>query len=400
MDYGCVDGSGGSRFAFTSVKRYREDPGSLAALVREDAVHRDVYIDADVFDIECDRLWSRTWIYIGHDSEVPMSGDHRAVDCAGRRLVLRRDPGGSVHVDGAAEVAIHRGFVFARRVAGGPDFAGWASGMLAVLDNVADRSPTGRLQVAGPPIRSLVHANWKMYLENINDTVHPVSTHESVSSSAQSVWSAHGVAGTPPPLTMQQLLPFGAGYAFYEQMGARVLPAGHSVLGTRKSLHSGYDGLDGYEASLRAAHGAVRVAEVLGFAPQNAVFYPSLSVKAMPTALRVVRPLAVDRTLIEAWSFQPVGAPDLLARRAQTYNRLVFSPMSVLAHDDLHVFASIQSSLKASGNEWVSLHRRCLRNVPEDGDGEDAAAEVGGTDERLMRNQFRAWRRAMRSDRT
>ena len=71
----------------------------------------------------------------------------------------------------------------------------------------------------------------------------------------------------------------------------------------------------------------------------------------------MIRPLAADRTLIEAWSFRAEGAPDLLFERAMTYNRLVFSPMSVVAHDDVHLFESIQQGLRAEGNEWVSLHR-------------------------------------------
>jgi hypothetical protein len=62
----------------------------------------------------------------------------------------------------------------------------------------------------------------------------------------------------------------------------------------------------------------------------------------------------------------------------------------VLAHDDLHVFESIQQALRADGNPWVSLHRG---HRPDEGEGQDAL--VGGTDERLIRNQFRAWRAAM-----
>jgi hypothetical protein len=65
---------------------------------------------------------------------------------------------------------------------------------------------------------------------------------------------------------------------------------------------------------------------------------------------------------------------------------MVFSPMSMVAHDDVHVFEAIQRGLGASGNEWVSLHR------------DFAAAELGaaqfdasGLNEVLMRNQFRAW---------
>ncbi len=108
---------------------------------------------------------------------------------------------------------------------------------------------------------------------------------------------------------------------------------------------------------MRDAHGAERAIEILQRSPQNSVFFPSLSVKGSPQAIRVIRPLAANRTLIEAWSFRAAGAPELLFERAMSYNRLVFSPMSVVAHDDVHLFESMQQGLRADGNEWVSLHR-------------------------------------------
>lgn len=375
--------------------RYRDDPRALAELVREDAVHRDVYVDPEVFALEQERLWARGWIYVGHDSQVPRAGDRTTVAIAGRALTLTRDPDGGLGVAmGAARarpagVAVHRGFVFARLEGDGPDFETWAGPMRRVLDDVVDRSPEGALRVVGAPIRSLVRANWKMYVENINDTVHPPGTHVSANDAATAVWAGQP-AQAPRPMAIQQLLPFGAGYAFFERMGGRVMPHGHSILGTQASIHSAYDDLPGYADAVRAAHGEARAAEVLAFAPQNAVLYPSLSVKAMPTAIRVLRPLAVDLTMVEAWAFQPIGAPEALARRAVTYNRLVFSPMSVLSHDDVHVFQTIQQALRASGNPWVSLHRG---HVAPERDGD--TADVGGTDERLIRNQFRAWARAM-----
>jgi phenylpropionate dioxygenase-like ring-hydroxylating dioxygenase large terminal subunit len=431
--------------------RYRDDPQALRGLVREDAVHRDVYVSGEVFELEMERLWSRTWIYVGHDSQVPRVGDYATADVAGRPVILVRGEDGGVRVvmnrcahkgaklvseaaghagrffrcpyhawaydlDGAvraiplksgyegtgfarsvaagglavpAGVAVHRGFVFVRLEGDGPSFDAWAGPMRAVIDAIADRSPHGTLRVVGAPIRSTFRANWKTYVENVNDTVHPPATHRSATDSASAVWAGRP-ADAPKPMSMQQLLPFGSGWDFFEAMGGRVLPYGHSVLGTRASIHSSYEGLDGYEAALVAAHGEARAREVLSFAPQNAVLYPSVSMKAMPQAIRVIRPVAVDRTVIEAWAFQPDGAPPVLARRAAMYNRLVFSPMSVLAHDDLHVFESIQQALRADGNPWVSL-RRGLAAPERDGE----VADVGGTDERLIRNQFRAWADAM-----
>ncbi len=64
--------------------RYRDDPVALRALVREDAVHRDVYLSREVFELEMERLWSRAWIYVGHDSQVPAVGDYATAEVAGR----------------------------------------------------------------------------------------------------------------------------------------------------------------------------------------------------------------------------------------------------------------------------------------------------------------------------
>jgi hypothetical protein len=83
----------------------------------------------------------------------------------------------------------------------------------------------------------------------------------------------------------------------------------------------------------------------------------------------------------------------VLFERSLMYNRLVFSPMSVVAHDDVHLFESIQQGLKAGRNAWVSLHRDFARAELEGG-----TREVNGTNELLMRNQFRAWAQYMVAD--
>jgi hypothetical protein len=165
-----------------------------------------------------------------------------------------------------------------------------------------------------------------------------------------------------------------------------VFANGHSYLGTSQSIHSGYSAVPEYDAAMTAAYGEARAREILSFAPQNVILYPSVALKASPQTLRVIRPLAPDRTLVEAWAFRARGAPEALLERTRLYNRMVFSPMSMVAQDDVHVFEAIQRGLGAAGNQWVSLHR------------DFAPAELGrapldasGLNEVLMRNQFRAW---------
>ncbi|MBS0427864.1 MAG: Rieske 2Fe-2S domain-containing protein, partial [Proteobacteria bacterium] len=283
-------------------------------------------------------------------------------------------------------VGVYRGFVFVRLSDEGQPFEEYFGAALRWLDNMVDRSPAGRLVVAGGVIRNVIRCNWKMYLENINDTVHAVSTHESAGKAAKAVW-----AGEPQerelPMTVEQLLPFASGYEYFDRMDAEVYPNGHSSLGVSFSTHSGYQQPEGYEAALAQAHGEQRAHEVLHTSPQNSVLYPSIAIKGAPLVMRVVRPLAADRTLVEAWSFRAEGAPDLLWERALTYNRLVFSPMSMVAHDDVHLFESIQEGLRAEGNVWVSLHRGL---GPDEGSA-DGTQACKGSSELLMRNQFRAW---------
>ena len=89
----------------------------------------------------------------------------------------------------------------------------------------------------------------------------------------------------------------------------------------------------------------------------NTVYYPSLTIKGAIQSIRVARPLAADKTVIESWTFRLKGAPAKLLERTVMYNRLINSPMSVVGHDDLHCYRSAQEGLAAQGNEWVSLHR-------------------------------------------
>jgi phenylpropionate dioxygenase-like ring-hydroxylating dioxygenase large terminal subunit len=433
------------------MARYRDDPSALAALVRPDQVHRDLYVDTELFALENERLFARCWVYVGHASQIARPGDYLTARIGLCPVIMVRQTDGAIGVlinrcahkgnsvvndvrgnvgralrcpyhawtyalDGAlvaipvkgdygagfaassaakglasaGAVAVHHGFVFARLSKEGQDFRSYFGEALATLDNLAERAPEGEPAVAGGCLRSVVNCNWKIYLENIVDPVHPMSTHESAAQAAGKVAGVMANADTDQA-ALEQLLPFGVNYSFFGKSGARTFANGHAILGTKASLHSGYTALPDYEAMLARRHGEERARAILAFSPQNTVFFPSIAFKSAPQTLRVLRPLAVDRTLIEIWAFTLKGAPEALLQRTLMYNRLVFSPMSAIAHDDFSVFEAIQRSLTAPGNEWVSLHRgyRGGEDAEQSFDTED------GNDERLMRNFYHAWRRVM-----
>ena len=224
------------------------------------------------------------------------------------------------------------------------------------MDNLADRSPVGRLEVTGGVLRYLHECNWKMFIENLNDTMHPMVAHESSAGTARDLWK-----GQPPEAPQAH--------------GDRAVPAlrlelrvlrqdGREDVCQRPQLH-GRQFLDPFavlgHAGIRGAHekayGAERARAILGEIRHNTVYYPSLTIKGAIQTIRVVRPIAVDRTLMESYTLRLVGAPDSLLERSIMYNRLINSPASVVGHDDMHCYRQIQEGLAAGPNEWVSLHR-------------------------------------------
>jgi hypothetical protein len=209
--------------------------------------------------------------------------------------------------------------------------------------------------VAGGVLRSRFRANWKIYLENINDTVHPVSTHESAAAAASAAWAAMP-AQAPRPMAIQQLMPSARATSSSKRWARGSCRTGTASSGTNFSIHSGYGDLPGYEAPSRRRHGADRTAQILAFSPQNAVFYPSLAVKASPQILRVLRPIAVDCTEVEAWALEPVGAPAELLQRALTYNRLV-SRRCRWWRTTTCTSSRASRPRSPSSHPWVSLHR-------------------------------------------
>jgi benzoate/toluate 1,2-dioxygenase subunit alpha len=432
------------------MNRYREDPASVRALVRDDAVHRDVYTDPEIFRLEMQRLWPRTWIYVGHTSQIPAAGDFITCDIGTVPVLMIRQPDASVRVlrnrcahkgaklvsdwsgnagrfircpyhnwsyrtDGSVAAIplrqgydgtgfanceavrglrpvateIYRGFVFARLSEDGPSFGDYFGESLSSIDYMADRSPEGEMEIAGGVLRYMHDSNWKMFVENLNDTMHPMAAHESSAGTAKELW-ADKPTDAPKPMAIEQLVPFAGSYDFFDKMGVRVFANGHSYSGVHFSIHSSYAAVPDYEAAMQRAYGEERAKDILGTVRHNTVYYPSLTIKGAIQTIRVVRPIAVDRTLIESHSFRLKGAPDIFFKRNVTYTRLINSPMSVVGHDDQQCYRLLQEGLAADGNEWISLHRDYR---PEERGAGDLT--VNGTSEISMRNQFRAWAQFM-----
>jgi phenylpropionate dioxygenase-like ring-hydroxylating dioxygenase large terminal subunit len=433
------------------MSKYRGRPDAVSALVRDTEVHKDVYIDQELFKLEMEHLFANCWVYVGHASQVPNPGDYFTTSIGAQPLVMVRHNDGSVKVlhnrcahkgvkvasegcgntgkffrcpyhawtyrtDGsllgvplrkgydanvfseceasrgmapAAAVHVYRDFVFCRLNDPGIGFEEFFGESLSTLDNMVDRSPEGKLEVAGGVLRYMHGCNWKMLVENQTDTCHPMVAHESSAGTAVRVWEEEP-PGTPKPTAVEQFAPFISSYEFFEKMGIRVWDNGHGHTGVSDSIHAHYSPVPGYWESMVAAYGEERAKKILGEVRHNTVYFPNVMVKGPIQTLRVFKPLAADKTLVESWTFRLVGAPDELLARTVTYNRLINAPTSMVGHDDLEVYERAQQGLHSTGRDWVNVAR--LYDPAERG---EVNVVTNGTSEAQMRNQFRAWVRFM-----
>src|SRR6266446_6738110 len=70
----------------------------LRQLVEPDRVHRSIYVTPSIFALEMERIFERTWIYVGHDSQVPNPGDYLTAQIGRQPVIMVRHDDGSIRV--------------------------------------------------------------------------------------------------------------------------------------------------------------------------------------------------------------------------------------------------------------------------------------------------------------
>ena len=67
-----------------------------AELVTEDKVHSAIYTSDEIFELEIERIFHRTWMYLGHHSEVPNAGDYQVRQIGRQSVIMVRGEDGQV----------------------------------------------------------------------------------------------------------------------------------------------------------------------------------------------------------------------------------------------------------------------------------------------------------------
>jgi phenylpropionate dioxygenase-like ring-hydroxylating dioxygenase large terminal subunit len=420
-------------------------------LVRPDRVHRSVYADPALFDLEMERVFGRAWLVLGHESQVKAPGDyfttrmgrepvvvvrqdnneigvlinrcaHRGtMVCAEGRGSAERfvcpyhgwsyDRGGALKAapygDGYSKetlsglrlkavprVAVYRGFLFASLAPSGETLEGFLGPAKASFDDFVDRAPGGELEVAGGVFKHAYNGNWKLMLENHLDGAHPAYVH----ASSVAVARAAPEPGKPGAehyydIAVRQMRQNGAPDAVWERTGMWTTPLGHGYMGdyhddSRLVAGLGNPVFEEYRKNLAEKVGQKEADRILRVTLWNTIIYPNCSFMSQFRQLRIIHPLAVDRSAVYTYSFRMKQAPAQLYRDTIAFSNVVNGTASWVLTDDLEVYERIQKGFASGAVEWAQIGRGFGRDVREP----DGTTRGGtGTSEVFIRAQMKAW---------
>jgi phthalate 3,4-dioxygenase subunit alpha len=80
--------------------------------VRRGMIPAHVYNDRQLFELERDRLFSRTWLFVAHESEIPQDGDYVVRRVLNDSFIIARDSKGQIRA--MFNMCLHRGMQVCR----------------------------------------------------------------------------------------------------------------------------------------------------------------------------------------------------------------------------------------------------------------------------------------------
>jgi phenylpropionate dioxygenase-like ring-hydroxylating dioxygenase large terminal subunit len=428
---------------------------TFSELVFEDRVHRSIYTDPAIFEMEMTRIFGAVWVYLAHESQIPANDDYVTARLGLRPLIVVRDSQGKIRAlynrcthrgaricrqdkgsartfqcayhgwtyfntgklrgvpwpDGYAcdfkdakfnlaqvpRVESYRGFIFGTLNRNAPSLSDYLGGIKKPIDEWLDRHP-GKQIVVREANRLKYKGNWKLAYDNACDGYHVVFSHRSLLQMENRMEPDPGKGmsfymGKPDEAAMY-LQYFGNGHHFKDKR-----PNVEKRPGALWEMEGLQPGMQHFESSIRNTlkEKAERALDLAASEPVNINVFPNLSI--LGNHIQVLQPLAVDET-DSTWYATAITdeAGELGGGVADQINAVRMRTQEAFPSfgevDDAANFEEIQKGLAACEDEWVYMHRGLgvSGRVRQEPDG---TLKAPATDEVFMREHMKEWKRLM-----
>jgi phenylpropionate dioxygenase-like ring-hydroxylating dioxygenase large terminal subunit len=145
---------------------------------------------------------------------------------------------------------------------------------------------------------------------------------------------------------------------------------------------------DEYKRVLVEKVGAERAAQILTPRLHNSLIYPNVSIMGLNIHVRVIKPIAVDRTEVTVYPVRLLGAPDTMNFGNMRLLNVTHSAASFVQTDDVESFVRTQKGLRSLATDWVDISRGL---GAEESDRTYNATRGASVGELAMRAQYKAW---------
>ena len=365
-------------------------------------VSRKAYTDPAVFEEEKRKILYRSWMYMGHESELKRGNDFVVRQIIDKEILFTRDKAGVVHA--FYNTCTHRGALLCREKAGnkpvfGCPYHGWtfrSNGELmtrnadcgypedANADRAYDLKPIAQLEqrsgfyfvnfdpdaisldeylgAAGPRIDLMaqhsadglevitgvheyaINANYKMMCENSYDGYHLMPTHESYFAYQRSM-----LEGVPQQRPGGFAMGLSNGHATVETdiMAGRPLAQWLPVWGEEARVL-----IDERKAELEERVGA-ETAHLIGQTHRLMVIFPNTVMNDQQSIqIRSMIPVGPNKMITRAWLMGPKNEHSEL-RRIRLEGALSFlGPGGFATPDDIEMLEICQRGYEMGGVEW------------------------------------------------
>ena len=80
--------------------------------VHQGEISREIFVNQDIYQEEQERIFTRAWLYVGHESQIKNPGDFFVSKMGEESVILTRDRAGKIHV--FLNTCTHRGMKVCR----------------------------------------------------------------------------------------------------------------------------------------------------------------------------------------------------------------------------------------------------------------------------------------------